>query len=374
MSRAREIADLGSPAASGLSNRNLIINSAMAVAQRSASVTGIGATSGYFTLDRFKTTFGATSAGRLTMSQSTVADLEGFSNALKVDCTTADTSIATGELFVIQHILEGFNLQRLKASSTTTKSFTFSFYAKSNASRAIASEFEFTNGTNKQISKLHTIGTSWARYTMTVPAASSTQIDDDNSAELTINFWLHAGSTYTSGTINDDALAPTTSANRAPGIGSLFASTNNTLEITGIQLEVGDGPATPFEHESFDASLDKCKRYYQKSFAYGTAPVNDITGVRMSEMPPNNNASYGGAIVYLEKTMRANPTVVAYNPQSAPSNSGAYINDLVNGSVTTEYQIASVESFSSKLRFFLTTAPTTGGNPYGCNWTASAEL
>ena len=34
MSRAREIADLGSPAASGLSNRNLIINGAMTVDQR----------------------------------------------------------------------------------------------------------------------------------------------------------------------------------------------------------------------------------------------------------------------------------------------------------------------------------------------------
>ena len=296
MTKAAELAALiGSQTAQ--TGRNLIINSAMAVAQRSASVTGIGATSGYFTLDRFKTTFGATSAGRFTMSQSTVADLEGFSNALKVDCTTADTSIAAGELFVIQHILEGFNLQRLKASSTTTKSFTFSFYAKSNASRAIASEFEFTNGTNKQISKLHTIGTSWARYTMTVPAASSTQIDDDNSAELTINFWLHAGSTYTSGTINDDALAATTSANRAPGIGSLFASTDNVLEITGIQLEVGE-VATPFEHEDFGTTLAKCQRYYYQ-LAQGSYMI-----VGMNDTTSNCETTFG-----LPVEMRADPAL-----------------------------------------------------------------
>ena len=105
---------------------------------------------------------------------------------------------------------------------------------------------------------------------MTVPAASSTQIDDDNSAELTMSFWLHAGNTYTSGTINDDALAPTTSANRAPGIGSLFASTDNTLEITGVQLEVGSGPATPFEHRSFGDELAKCQRYYVHFGAQGS--------------------------------------------------------------------------------------------------------
>ena len=101
------------------------------------------------------------------------------------------------------------------------------------------------------------------RYTMTVPAASSTQIDNDNSNEMQVNFWLHAGSTYTGGTINDDALDSVTNANRAAGIGSIFASTDNTLEITGIQLEVGS-QATPFEHRSFGEELELCHRYFEK--------------------------------------------------------------------------------------------------------------
>ena len=302
MSRARDFADLaGSANAGGITGRNLVINGAQNVAQRSASVTGLGATDGYFTLDRFKVAFGAASAGRFTMSQSTVTDLAGFSNALKLDCTTIDTSIAAGELFVLQHILEGFNLQKLKASSTSTQAFTLSFYAKSNASRAIATEFEFTNGTNRQISKLHTIGTSWARYTMTVPAASSTQVDDDNSAELTMNFWLYAGSTYTSGTINDDALAPTTSANRAPGIGSLFASTDNTLEITGVQLEVGQA-ATPFEHRSYGDELARCQRYYYKisvDTQYDTFMVAD-----------NDTTTTANGTNSFPVTMRASPTAL----------------------------------------------------------------
>ena len=302
MSRARDFADLaGSADAGGITGRNLVINGAMQVAQRNTSVTGLGATDGYFTLDRFKVAFGAASAGRFTMSQSTVTDLAGFSNALKLDCTTIDTSIAAGELFVLQHILEGFNLQKLKASSTSTQAFTLSFYAKSNASRAIATEFEFTNGTNRQISKLHTIGTSWARYTMTVPAASSTQVDDDNSAELTMNFWLYAGSTYTSGTINDDALAPTTSANRAPGIGSLFASTDNTLEITGVQLEVGQA-ATPFEHRSYGDELARCQRYYYKisvDTQYDTFMIAD-----------NDTTTTANGTNSFPVTMRASPTAL----------------------------------------------------------------
>ena len=248
--------------AHALSHRNMVNNGSMQISQRATSATGLGAANGYFAVDRFNVSLGATSAGRFTMSQSTVTDLEGFPNALKLDCTTADTSIAAGEALVIQQKLEGQDVQRLTATSTSTNAFTLSFYAKSNASRAIASEITLTNGTNVQISKLHTIGTSWARYTMTVPAASSTQIDDDNSAELTINFWVHAGSTYTSGTINDDALDSFTNGNRAAGIGSLFASTDNTLEITGLQLELGS--VTPFEHRSFGDQLAACQRYYHQ--------------------------------------------------------------------------------------------------------------
>ena len=274
MTKAAELAKMGEVLTnSQIGRKNIIINGAMQISQRSTSVSDLGGGSGgYQTLDRFRIAMGATSAGRYTMSQSAVTDLEGFSNALKIDCTTADTSIAAGEALIIQQRLEGFNLQSLKASSSSTRAFTLSFYAKSNASRAIASEINFTNGTNRQISKLHTIGTSWARYTMTVPAASSTQIDNDNSHEGDLNFWIHAGSTYSSGTINDDALDSITNANRAVGIGSIFSSTDNTLEITGIQLEVGS-VATPFEHRSFQEELTLCQRYFQALGNYGDGDV-----------------------------------------------------------------------------------------------------
>ena len=262
MTKAAELAKMGEVLDnSQIGRKNIIINGAMQIAQRSTSVTDLGAASGFFTLDRFYMIENAASAGRFTMSQSAVTDLEGFSNALKIDCTTADTSIAAGEALLIQQKIEGFNVQQLKATSTTTRAMTLSFYAKSNASRAIASEIGMSNGTNNSASKLHTIGTSWARYTMTVPAASSTQIDNDNSNEMQVNFWLHAGSTFTSGTMSA-SLEPVTNANRAAGIGSIFASTDNEIEITGIQLEVGS-QATPFEHRSFGEELTLCQRYFE---------------------------------------------------------------------------------------------------------------
>ena len=265
MTKAAELAKMGEVLTnSQIGRKNIIINGGMQIAQRATSETGLGASSKYSTLDRYAVTVGNTD-GRFTMSQSTVTDLEGFSTALKIDCTTADTSVATNEFLIIQQYVEGFNLQQLKATSTTTRAFTLSFYAKSNASRAIATEINFSNGTNKNASKLHTIGTSWARYTFTIPAASSTQIDNDNSLECSVNFWLHAGATYSSGTMSA-TLGAITNANRAVGIGSIFASTDNEIEITGIQLEVGS-QATPFEHRSFGEELALCQRYYEVLFA-----------------------------------------------------------------------------------------------------------
>jgi len=300
MTKAAELAKMGEVLTnSQIGRKNIIINGAMQVSQRSTSETGKGASDGYFTLDRFKIANGATSAGRYTMSQSSVTDLEGFSNALKIDCTTADTSIAADEALILQQNIEGFNVQQLKATSTTTRAFTLSFYAKSNASRAIASELRFSSGTNRQASKLHTIGTSWARYTFTVPAASSTQIDNDNSNQMQVNFWLHAGSTFTSGTLSATFEA-SNNANRAAGIGSIFASTDNTLEITGIQLEVGS-QATPFEHRSFGEELALCERYFQ------------VYGANSTYVPIANGISYSTTqarifLVY-RKPMRATPAI-----------------------------------------------------------------
>lgn len=249
--------------AENLGRRNIIINGGMQIAQRATSSTGLGAASGYFTLDRFNMSINSASAGRYTMSQSAVTDLEGFSNALKIECTTADTSIAAGEVLILSQRLEGQDLQRLKSTSTTTKAFTISFYAKSNASRAISLEARFSNGTNRQAATLHTIGTSWARYTMTVPASSSMQIDNDNTNEMQINFFLHAGSDYTSGTIQGSTLGAADNTKRASGIGSIFSSTSNTLEITGLQMEVGD-TATEFEHRSVAEELSLCERYFEE--------------------------------------------------------------------------------------------------------------
>ena len=250
-------------------NRNVIINGAMKVAQRGTSETGIGASSGYFTVDRYKLQVGATSAGRLTMTQEAITDLPGFANCAKLACTTADTSIAAGELLIFRQILEGQDLQQFAKGTSDAKQFTVSFYVKGNASATYVCEL-FDGDNSRQISKTFSVTTSWTRVVLTFPADTTGAFADDNGISLYLQIWLHTGSNYSSGTLNSTSWASNTNANRAVGIDSFFDSTSRTFFITGVQLEVGD-TATDFEHRTFDDEEQRCLRYYYRMSANGDA-------------------------------------------------------------------------------------------------------
>ena len=128
-SKARQLAQSAS-APEG--RKNVVINGAMQVAQRSTSVTGIGASDGYFTVDRFAFNTENTS-GRLTMTQ-TADGPSGFANCLKLDCTTADTDLDANKFIILETRFEGQDLQRIAKGTSDAKEFTVSFYVKGNAS------------------------------------------------------------------------------------------------------------------------------------------------------------------------------------------------------------------------------------------------
>jgi len=253
--------------------RNMIINGAMNVAQRSASVTGLGANGNLFhTVDRWKTNLNLT-AGRFTMTQTADGPNGISANCLKIDCTTVDTSIAAGEAFILHQPIEGQNLQRIGKGVAGAKQITASFYVKASAAFTFALEL-FDEDNDRQISKLFDTTTDWVRHEIIFPADvddGSSPFGDDNAISLDFNFWLHAGATFTGGTINTASFANNNNANRAPGIDSIFSNTANNFFLTGVQLEVGP-VATEFEQEDIGTTLTKCQRYFHSTtFANGKA-------------------------------------------------------------------------------------------------------
>jgi len=318
MTRARTNANV--TAAVG---RNMIINGAMNVAQRSASVTGIGASAGYFTCDRWQVAVAA-SAGRFTMSQTADGPNGISANCLKLDCTTADTSIAAGEVLLLRQQIEGQNLQRIGKGVVGAKQITVSFYVKASAAFTFGCELYDTDH-NRQITKLYDTTTDWVRHEITFPADvddGSSPFADDNGASLILEFWLHAGTTYSGGTLNTATWANQTAANRAVGIDSFYSSTDNNFFLTGVQMEVGS-VATEFEQEEISVTENKCFRYFQTVLkAYGVVHSCNTAGnaytnvefVRKMRAAPTITMGAANTGALYEKN--ANRGVSAFTPQS----------------------------------------------------------
>ena len=298
MTKAAELAKMGEVLTNSQigGRRNIIINGAMQVAQRATSSTDIGGSSGYFTCDRWHMSPSGT-AGRLTMTQDSSAP-SGFANSIKLDCTTADTSIASSEFLLFTHKFEGQDVQSFAKGTSDAKQFSLSFYVKGNASATYVAELMDEDNSNRHVNKSFSVTTNWTRVELLFPADTTGTLDDDNALSFSLNIWLHAGSDFTSGSLQTTwgALSQTS---RAVGISSFFSSTDNTFFITGVQLEVGN-QATPFEHRSFGEELALCQRYFQSFTHNGSGGGYVTNGVIIS-------ARFYGTFRY-QKRMRAIPS------------------------------------------------------------------
>jgi len=286
----------------GISNpvdfRNIVINGDMQIAQRSTSVASI-TTSGYKTLDRFR--FEIDSIGTFTMSQSTDTPTgQGFANSLKLDCTTADASPAAGDLLQIVQRFEGQNLQYLKKGTANALPLTLSFWVKSTKTGTFIAELYDANNT-RQISKSYTVSVSntWEFKTVTYAGDTTGAFTNDNGLSLVAVFWLGAGTTYTSGTLNT-SWANATNANRAVGQVNIADNTANDFLITGVQLEAGE-QASGFEFMPFDIDLIRCQRYY-----YLHAVGN---GIRVGTATAYSSALIDATISF-PTTMRTAPSLI----------------------------------------------------------------
>ena len=356
MTKAAELAKMGEVLTNSQigGRRNIFINGAMNVAQRGTSATDLGATSGFYTVDRWETAMSG-NAGRFTMSQ-VASGLNGFANAIKLDCTTADTDLGTTEFLLIQQKLEGQDVQQLKKGTSDAERVTVSFYAKVvGSSTKIVLELNDSDN-SRIVSKLFTLTTNWARYTYTFPADTTGALDDDNATSLTLKMWLHAGSNYTSGSLGE-TWASNTTANRAVGIDSFFSSTDNEFYLTGVQLEVGS-VVTPFEFRSVGEELALCQRYYFQSNNGGAIASGDFS---FAPAPAPLQVSY-------TTEMRAAPTVTTKT--DVDTGSGRYV--VVGAGNYTDGDF--IQSLTHRFSMRVPNALSDTSRRCSCGFIADAEL
>ena len=290
-------------------SKNIIINGDMAVSQRATSAASV-ASNGYHACDRWR--YAESSSAVVTISQDTdVPTGQGFASSFKIDCTTADASLGAAEYVLLQQKFEGQNLQYLKKGTSSAQSLTLSFWVKSTKTGTfIAMLYDRDN--TRQIAKSYTVSVSdtWEQKTITYAGDTTGALDNDNAASLELWLWLGVGSNYSSGSLAT-SWATETAANQAVGQVNAVDSTSNNFLITGVQLEAGD-TASEFEFLPFGVNLEKCLRYFQKTYDYATAPgtSTDQGKLEMSSTSEGgNNAIFS---LSLKVPLRTTPTVTFY--------------------------------------------------------------
>ena len=330
MSKARGLADLGNAYSDGaLSNRNLIINGAMQVAQRGTSATGVTTTSGYYTVDRFDYYTQSSGSVGYTLSQSTDAP-NGFGSSLKAECTASQTPTGNFNTY-FRHKFEGQNVQSIGFGTPDAKPFTVSFWVKSSKTGPFTlSIYRYssirTTGLSYTVNSVNT----WEYKTLTFSPDTTGAVNNDASQGFQVAWFFGSGPDLQSGTFTNGTWSSYVEDEYAVSGQTNITTIGDTFQITGVQLEVGD-TATPFEHRSYSDELQSCQRYY----------INLDTGNYYGLLPTSGDGYRHWAQV-LPVSMRASPSVTGVGgngviSNSAGTNTTLNINSNLGNSTSSMY-------------------------------------
>jgi hypothetical protein len=247
-----------------LSQRNLLHNGKLEVAQRAVTVTGIsGAGATYNTVDRWRLYRAA--MGSAVVREDLVLDGPAgtpFVSSWKLTVTTADASINSAHELNFAQGIEAINCTTLMKGTAAARPITVSFWVK--ASIPGTYWLDLWEPTNvRDVSAKYTINAAntWEQKVITFPGDTSGYITPGTGQGIWVQFMLGAGSGQTGAGWTGNWSGSATY--RAAGQTNLIATVNSTFQVTGVQVEAG-AYATPFEHRDFADELQLCRRYFRR--------------------------------------------------------------------------------------------------------------
>jgi len=280
------------------SRPNIIINGDMRISQRGTS--WVTPASGSYFVDRFK--YGS-NMGAVTVTQDTgTTPPAGFVYSLKIDVTTADTDVATGDIIAVHHAVEGLQMQHLNFGGSDAKTVTLSFWIRSNKTGTYC--VSLINGAvDRHYVAEYTIdaANTWEQKEITVAGDTAGTWTKDNSAGCYVSWCLAGGSDWQNMPDVWAAGQDYCTSNQV----NLMDSTANEFYLTGVKLEVGS-TATDFVIEDYTTELNRCLRYYFDSgrrFVFWNGWTANGTSYYVTAMFP--------------VPMRATPTITYTNDAAA---------------------------------------------------------
>src|SRR5262245_24847474 len=299
--------------------RNLIIGGDFTTNpwQRGTTFTGLG---NAYTADRWQWVPSGTALVDVTKSTDapTIAQAGTFTqHCLDIAVTTADASIGATDLYFLAQKIEGLNASFLGFGQANARRITVSFWVKSSKAGIYYVAVRSSAGTRAYLTA-YTINAvdTWEFKSFSVPGDTGGSWLYTNGIGINIAWTLACGSNFH---------GPANTWNASNVLGT--ASQTNVLDTVGshfklalVQVEEGIGAST-FEQLPSSLVLDRCRRYYRKSFALSTAPAQNVgSNVGAAFAVSHVAAAVFGTRVEFDSNMRAAATITTYNPSAANAN------------------------------------------------------
>jgi hypothetical protein len=342
--------------------RNRIINGACTIDQRNAGASVTPSTLLVYTLDRWRLQSSVASKFSVEQTISGVAAPTGFSDYLGAT-VVSPVSISSGDYYIIQQGIEGFNTADLNWGTASAATVTLSFWVRSSLTGTFGGSLQ-NSAQNRSYPFTYTINSAntWEYETITIPGDTTGTWLTNNGIGIMLSFNLGTGTTF-SGTAGAWASSNLVSAT---GATSVVGTNGATFYITGVQLEKGT-QATGFEYRQYGQELALCQRYFCSSYVAGTA-VGTITITGMIARYTDAAGVYCSVQGFYPVSMRAAPTLTIYGVLSGGT-AGQVSGDATN-------KAGLVAGNGSTTNFFASTnnVSTGAGESIKCNFIASSEL
>lgn len=362
----------------GFPGRNLIVNGSMAVSQRyGSSGVSFGSGSGgyWFGVDRFSAQDYTWSAGsNITMTQESTIVPSGFANSLKIATGATGLTFAAGGYQGIIYRVEGYDI-----ASHYSKTVTLSFWVRSSIPGTynlfLENGYWGAGTTTRAYAPTYTISSAntWEKKTVTIDMAAATASgtwNKTNGIGLGITWALGANANRTGTGYGSGWTTYSTVYVQDSNAVNWATSANATFYLAGVQLEVGS-QATSFEFESYGDTLRKCQRYYEKSYAQGTAPGTNTATGRFYITGASDGTGSVGHMVQFKTTKRTSSYTIKGYTTAGVADKFTYARSGVSDTDTTAAVV--FNSDSTMLVYSSIGANYTAGIVFG-HWTCDAEL
>lgn len=319
------------------STNNLILNSGMEVSQERGTTALTGVVSETWIVDGCLL---AMNGPTFTIQQ--VADAPaGFKYSAKATVTTAVASPTSLQYAFFVCYVEGYRSARLGFGATGADSLSGGFWVKANRPGTYSCAVY-----NRYVPDLRAyvfnftidLAGTWEYKTFTIPGDTAGTWLTTSDAGFEFRICMMSGTNYTSAA----NIWTATDLVGATGTINGVAATSDYMQITGVAVIPGStAPASSAAFVGlFDAELELAQRYYQKSFNYTTAPVQNA-GLNSAEVTmPSPVASGTARLPWVAwRRKRVQPTLTIYNPLAANAqvhDSNTATDCTGTGSVATE--------------------------------------